>query len=100
MTRIFPYQSIESVFPVVKKLLAAIEALPQRDWSPTVQEAISIVDAMGKEAGFTWLWTPEERAVASALKRVFSGPRTAHYGWRLYTRYRQGGGLIAADVTY
>lgn len=96
----FPYDDVKSAFPVVKKLIVAIRNLPHRDWSNTIWDASYAVHALGTEAGFGRIHTSEERAVASALKQIFCGPRTAHYGWRLYARYRQGGPLNPLNITY
>lgn len=100
MAESFPYENVTSGFPVVKKLIAAIRELPNRDWSNTIWAASYAVHSLGSEAGFGDSQTSEERAVASALKQIFCGPRTAHYGWRLYARYRQGGPLNPLNITY
>lgn len=100
MSNSFPYESVKTGFPVANKLIAVIRDLPHRDWSNSTLDASYAVSALGKEAGFGWTRTPEERAVASALKQIFCGPRTAHYGWRLYARYRQGGQLNPLNITY
>lgn len=100
MAKRFPYETVETGFPTVDKLIAVIQDLPHRDWSNTIMGASYAVNALGQEAGFDRHKTPEERAVASALKRIFCGPRTAHYAWRLYARYRQGGQLSARNITY
>ncbi len=96
----FPYDVISSPFPAAQNIAVQIAALPERDWSLSVQEAGIIVSAMAAENGFAWLWTPEERAVAAILKSLFSGPRTAHYGWRLYARYRDRGVVDTDGVGY
>jgi len=96
----FPYDNVTSGFPVVDRVIAAIRDLPYRDWSNSIWDASYAVHSLGKEAGFAWIRTSEERAVASALKQIFCGPRTAHYGWRLYARYRQGGLLNPLNITY
>jgi len=100
MSEHFPYETVKSGFPVVDKLIAVIRDLPNRDWSKSIFDASYAVSALGREEGFGWTRTPEERAVAAALKRIFCGPRTAHYGWRLYARYRQGGQLNPLNITY
>ena len=96
----FPYETATSRFPVVNELIQAIKNLPIRDWANTVEQTTKAVVYMADENGFKTRTTPEERAVASALKKIFCGPRTAHYGWRLYMRYRQGGRLNPLNITY
>lgn len=89
-----------SGFPAVNSIVAAIEAQPSRDHAPNDSKARFIVTSIAEENGFFDLWTPEERAVSAALRRLCCGPRTAHYGWRLYARYRQSGDAGISDVSY
>lgn len=90
----------DSGFPAVAKIVAAIEAQPSRDYAPIEAQVEFIVLSVAEENGFLDLWTPEERAVCTALQRLSCGPRSAHYGWRLYARYRQGGDVDVRDVSY
>jgi len=89
-----------SGFPIVNKIAAAIEGQLDRDIAPSDMQARIIVTSLAEENGFFNLWAPEERAVAAALRRLSCGPRSAHYGWRLYSRYRQSGDLGSEGVSY
>jgi len=89
-----------SGFPIVNMISAAIEAQTGRDRASSVIQARIVVTSLAEENGFFNLWAPEERAVAAALRRLSCGPRAAHYGWRLYSRYRQTGDLAAEGVSY
>lgn len=89
-----------SGFPVVNKIAEAIEAQPVRDHAQNDNQARQIVTSLAEENGFFNLWTPEERAVAAALRRLRCGPRAAYYGWRLYRRYRQSGDITQDAVSY
>ena len=100
MEKRFPYENVNSNFSVVNRLIAAIRDLPQRDWSGSTLGASYAVNALGQEEGFSGNHTPEERAVATALKRIFCGPRSAHYAWRLYARYKESGQLNPLNITY
>ena len=82
---------VKSGFPIVQKLIQAIEALPQRDYSKDPETAEFVMQSLAHENGFQGLWTPEERAMGSAFITLRLGPRAAHYGWRLYKRYRATG---------
>jgi len=90
----------KSSYPVVNKLVAIIDELPNRDRANSLQASRYAVHALAEEAGFYRLRTPEEKAIASALEDIFCGPRSAHYGWRLYARYRQCGQLNPLNITY
>lgn len=87
-------------FPVVSKIAAAIEARPGRDSAASESQARAIVKSLAEENGFHNLWTPEERAIGAALERLSCGPRSAHFGWRLYRRYRQSGTIGVEAVSY
>ena len=87
-------------FPVVTKIVEAIRAQPLRDRAMGEVAAAYIVKSMAEENGFPAFQTPEERAVSSALQQLSCGPRSAHYGWRLYRRYRQGGDIAVDAVRY
>lgn len=100
MKKRFPYENVKTPYPIVRRLIEAIGNLPNRDWSNTIWDANYAVHALGKEAGFVWIRTSEERAVATALKQIYCGPRTAHYGWRLYARYRKGGLTTPLNISY
>ena len=89
-----------SGFPVVNQICAAIDDQAVRDYAPTDITAKIIVSSLAEENGFFDLWSPEERAVSAALRRLSCGPRAAHYGWRLYRRYRQSGDIAADAVSY
>ena len=90
----------QSGFPAVNDIIAAIEAQPSRDYAPSDTKVGFIVTSIAEENGFHDLWTPEERAVCAALQRLSCGPRSAHYGWRLYAHYRQSGDLGLGHVSY
>ena len=83
-----PTREAQSRFPAVQRLIKEINALPKRDSSPDEGTAEFIVQSLAHENGFKGLWTPEERAIGAALIQLQLGPRAAHYGWRLYKRYR------------
>ena len=87
-------------FPVVTKIVEAIKAQPLRDRAMGEVAAAYIVKSMAEENGFPAFQTPEERAVWAALRRLNCGPRSAHYGWRLYKSYRHGGQVDTETVTY
>jgi len=89
-----------SGFPIVNKITAAIEAQIARDYAPSDMQARIIVYSVAEENGFFNIWGPEERALTAALRRLSCGPRSAHYGWRLYARYRQRGELGPEGVRY
>ena len=89
-----------SGFPVVNQISDAIEAQPYRDQALNDTEARIIVTSAAEENGFFDVWTPEGRAVWAALRRLNCGPRSAHYGWRLYKSYRHGGQVDTETVTY
>ena len=100
MTDVTWRERAQSGFPVVNKLVAILEALPGRDRAKTQYNARYAVHALAEECGFHSLRTPEEKEIASAMERIFCGPRSAHYGWRLYARYRQCGELNPLNITY
>ena len=93
-------RDVNSRFPAVQKLIAAINALPVRDRSQDAQTAEYVMQSLAHENGFQGLWTPEERAVGSAFITLRLGPRAAHYGWRLYKRYRATGAWDVDRVGY
>lgn len=95
-TRVLPPRD----FPVVSQITAAIEERTGRDYAPSHIQARAIVTSLAEENGFLNLWTPEERAVSSSLQALLCGPRSAHYGWRLYRRYRQSGTIGVEAVSY
>ena len=87
-------------FPAINKIVEAIRAQPQRDRAPGDIAANYIVRAMAEENGFITLWTAEEKAFAKMLRSLAVGPRAAHYGWRLYAKYRQSGHIAVDAVAY
>ncbi len=89
-----------TVFPAINKIIEAIKAQPMRDHALGDVAADYIVKSMAEENGFYNLLTPEERAFANMLRRLAVGPRAAHYGWRLYARYRQSGHIALESVNY
>jgi len=91
---------VTSPFAVVRKLIEHIQALPERDYPPASDLDFCIVKSLGEENGFYQLAVPEERAILIALKKLKAGPRTAHYGWRLYKRYRSTGAWDASAISY
>jgi len=91
---------LTSPFAAVRKLIAHIQDLPDRDFPPTSDLDFCIVKSLGEENGFHQLAAPEERAIWAAMKKLKAGPRTAHYGWRLYKRYRSTGAWDAAAISY
>jgi len=84
----------------VEKLISHIKALPERDSLPATDLKICIVKSLAEENGFEALKAPEEFAIFQAMKNLKVGPRTAHYGWRLYKRYRSTGDWDAASISY
>lgn len=89
-----------SAFPAINKIVEAIKAQPMRDHALGDVAADYIVKSMAEENGFANLLTPEERAFAAVLRRLAVGPRAAHYGWRLYAKYRQSGHIAVEAVSY
>lgn len=89
-----------NVFPAINKIVDAIKSQPMRDHALGDVAADYIVKSMAEENGFYDLLTPEERAFANMLRRLSVGPRAAHYGWRLYARYRQSGNIALDSVNY
>ncbi|WP_026942779.1 hypothetical protein [Hellea balneolensis] len=89
-----------TAFPAITKIIEAIKAQPMRDHALGDIAADYIVKSMAEENGFANLLTPEERAFATMLRRLAVGPRAAHYGWRLYAKYRQSGDIALESVNY
>lgn len=87
-------------FKAVEKLISYIRALPDRDFIPASDIEYCIVKSLAEENGFGSFNAPEEFAVSEAMKSLKVGPRTAHYGWRLYKRYRSTGDWDAAAISY
>ena len=87
-------------FKAVYALIDLITALPDRDDPPASDHDFCIVKSLAEENGFRVLRTPEEYAIFAAMKDLRVGPRTAHYGWRLYRRYRTTGTFDAAAINY
>ena len=85
---------------VVETLIRSIKALPDRDFPPASDLQDCIVKSLAEENGFSALKAPEEFAIFEAMKNLRVGPRTAHYGWRLYKRYRTTGDWDAGAVSY
>lgn len=91
---------VHSCFPATQKLISIIQDLPDHDTSIDEDTARFVVKSLAFENGFENLWTPEERSVDNALTKLQVGPRTAHYGWRLYKRYRASGGWDVDLIGY
>ena len=89
-----------TTFKAVEKLISHISALPDRDFVPASDIEHCIVKSLAEENGFQAFKAPEELAVSEAMKSLKVGPRTAHYGWRLYKRYRSTGDWDAAAISY
>ena len=89
-----------TTFKAVEKLISHITALPDRDFLPASDIQHCIVKSLAEENGFRVFNAPEEFAVSEAMKTLRVGPRTAHYGWRLYKRYRSTGDWDAAAISY
>lgn len=87
-------------FKAVYALVDLITALPDRDAPPASDHNFCIVQSLAEENGFRVLRTPEEFAISAAMKDLKVGPRTAHYGWRLYKRYRTTGTFDAGAINY
>lgn len=87
-------------FKAVQVLIDHINALPERDVSPVMNNNFCIIKSLAEENGFQDFHLPEERAVSAAMKDLKVGPRTAHYGWRLYKNYRSTGDWNARSVSY
>jgi len=87
-------------FKAVQTLIDYIQALPDRDFIPATDLNYCIVKSLAEENGFYRLTAPEERAILRAMKNLKVGPRTAHYGWRLYKRYRATGAWDPAAISY
>lgn len=87
-------------FKAVQALIDHIQALPDRDVPPASDHNFCIVKSLAEENGFLEYRAPEEFAVSDALKGLKVGPRTAHYGWRLYKRYRSTGAWDAGAINY
>ena len=87
-------------FKAVYALVDLITALPDRDTPPASDHNFCIVKSLAEENGFRILRTPEEFAIFRAMKDLKVGPRTAHYGWRLYKRYRTTGIFDAGAINY
>ena len=93
--------SVDSVkFKAVKRLIDHIQALPDRDFPPASDHNFCIVKSLAAENGFRTFKAPEEFAIFRAMRDLRVGPRTAHYGWRLYKRYRATGDWDAAAISY
>lgn len=89
-----------SDFPIISQITAAIEARPGRDYAASHIQSRAIAISLAEENGFRNLRSPEERAVSSSLQALLCGPRSAHYGWRLYRRYRQTGTIGVEAISY
>lgn len=87
-------------FPIITKIVNAINAQALMNRASDDMTANYIVRSMGEENGFTFLHTREERAFAMALRRMACGPRAAHYGWRLYKTYRQSGDIALDAISF
>ena len=87
-------------FKVVEALIEHIKALPNRDFLPASDHEFCIVKSLAEENGFNGYRASEEFAVSEAMKNLNVGPRTAHYGWRLYKRYRSTGDWDVAAISY
>jgi len=87
-------------FKAVNRLIDHIQALPNRDFPPASDHDFCIVKSLAAENGFRTLKAPEEFAISKAMRDLRVGPRTAHYGWRLYKRYRSTGDWDAAAISY
>ena len=85
---------------VVETLIRSIKALPDRDFPPASDIDYCIVTSLAEENGFSAFKAPEEFAIFEAMKNLRAGPRTAHYGWRLYKRYRTTGDWDVSAVSY
>lgn len=85
-------------FKVVQRLVDHIQALPDRDGAPTSD--FDFVKSLAEENGFQEYRFPEEFAISAAMKDLDVGPRTAHYAWRLYKRYRSTGDWDAGAINY
>lgn len=100
MAETLTYRRAQEAHPVVAELIDVLEALPERDRARSSFDSRYAVHALAEESGFYHIKTPEEKAVASAMEDIFCGPRSAHYGWRLYACYRQCGQLNPLNITY
>ena len=87
-------------FKAVQALIDHIQSLPDRDSPPASDHTFCIVKSLAEENGFTEYRVPEELAISNAMKELRVGPRTAHYGWRLYKRYRSTGSWDAGAINY
>lgn len=87
-------------FKAVYALVDLITALPNKDTPPASDYNGCIVKSLAEENGFQALRTPEEFAIFAAMKDLNVGPRTAHYGWRLYRRYRITGAFDSDVINY
>lgn len=87
-------------FKAVQALIDHIQSLPDRDVPPASDHSFCIVKSLAEENGFTEYRAPEELAISKAMKKLRVGPRTAHYGWRLYKRYRSTGDWDTGAINY
>lgn len=99
-TQSFPVGKSPASFKAVYSLVDLIMALPDRDAPSASDHNFCIVKSLAEENGFRVLRTPEEHAISAAMQELKVGPRTAHYGWRLYKRYRTTGDWDAGAVSY
>lgn len=100
LTHVFPYDKIHCDRQITRHILAAIMALPERDWSLDVPKAVTHAREEGKAFGFVMPYMPEAAAVKTLLVSLFAGPYTARYGWALYVQYRSAGEFDPLAVNY